>query len=228
MSEGPQGRSVSTFGKLLPFVLAAWAVAMAVFGFLVTRHPGALVLPLVYLVALVTMAWTAAGRTLVARIGLGLVMVGAALAFMVMFFVEGGRNPTSLMFGAILLLGSVAVILLGLPGLAGPTSVVDWFPLLAAAAAVLMTAVAYLSTRNLGSLVFGGLFMATAVVTMIAAGATGPRRFGLGLVAVAGAVGLIYFAVISGAGVPMIVFGAVVLLSAGQLLTAGVRPAPDQ
>jgi len=228
VSEGASTVSVSAVGRLIPAVVCVAAVGVAIFAFLITRHVGALVPPLVFLAAVATMAWTPAGRSLVTRLGLGLVAVGAAMAITVTIFIEGGRNPNSLMFGAMFLVGAVAVTLIGPSGLIKPAAALDWFPILAVVAAVAMTAVVYLQSRSLSSLALATLFMGGSILILLAARAEGTQRFGLGLAAVAFAVALIYFTVISGAGVAAVVLGVLVLVSAGQLLGAGVRPAGDR
>ncbi|WP_436492359.1 hypothetical protein [Actinokineospora sp. HUAS TT18] len=221
-----EGQSTSSVVKLLPPLAVAAALGIAVFLFLVTgRHPATLAPALVYLAALITMVWTPVGRLQVSRIGLGVLLVGASVAMMAVMYVEGGRNLTSLNFGGMFLITAVAVTFFGAAGEKPAHAAADWLPLLGAVGAAVAMTELYVYTANLSTLVIGGLFAVVSIITLAAATTAGPPKFAIGLVAVAVAVGLIYLSAISGAVVPGIVLGGLVLVSAGQLLGAGVRPA---
>jgi hypothetical protein len=207
--------------RLLSVLVCLGGLGVAVFAFLVSgRHPAAVPAGLVIFAGSLATAWTPMGETRVGRAGLGVLMLGAAVALMGLLYVDGGRNPSSLMFGAMFVL-AVAVLAFGFP--ATDTDDPFGWAAVAAIAVVLVGTATLVVAQGPRWLLVGGLALMPAIGLLVARTTVGPVRVGLGVVLAAVTVMSAYFLAI-GPSPLSAVFGVLALVALVFALRAG-RPA---
>ncbi|SDD47753.1 YccS family putative transporter [Actinokineospora iranica] len=211
-------------------LVAVAAVGMTAFMFtLAGRHPAALVPGIVYLVALAALAFSPAGRALAGRIGLGVVLAVAAVAMMGLLFVQGGRNPNSLVFGLMFLLAAIVLTARAPARAMAEAGLPAILAMAASGFAGGITVQLFVAARgDTSSLVFGGLFLLAAVVFQVGLRLPNPARFAVGAVVVAFSAALLYFLVVSGRGGASIGLAALFVAALiGSLAAAGAPRSAD-
>ncbi|MBC6446326.1 hypothetical protein [Actinokineospora xionganensis] len=165
---------------LLSALVCAGGLGIAVFTFVMAgRHPAAVLPGLVIFAATAAMTWTPMGESRVGRVGLGLLVVGAALAVMGLLFFVGGRNPSSLMLGAIFLAAAVALTF-GVPvsdTRIGYVGILAWVCITAAMAAMGVLFVRF----GPGFLVIGSYLLIISIGVLVGHTTTGQVKFALGI-----------------------------------------------
>lgn len=221
MGDGPDVPGSSVL-RLLSVLMCLGALGMAVYSFIgAGRHPAAVVPGLVILAATVAQNWTPMGETKVGRVGLGVVALGAAVALMGLLYLNGGRNPTSLVFGALFVL-IAGVLTFGVPVRDGGRDPLGWVAVAAIGLVIAVTPV-LIVVYGPRWLVFGGLALMPAIGLLVNRTTAGPPRFALGLVLAVVTAAMTYFLAI-GPSTAHAAFGGAALVALLAALTVGTAP----
>lgn len=218
MSDG-SGVPRSSALRLLSVLMCLGALGVAVFSFTVAgRHPAAVVPGLVIFAATVAQTWTPMGATRVGRVGLGVLVFGGAVAVMALLFLVAGRNPSSLMFGAVFVLGA-ALLTFGAPVPDTHRDLLGWMAVVAVGFVMVITAVLFVAYGP-HWLVFGGLALMPALGLLVNRTTAGPPGFALGVVLTVVTVAMTYFLAIGPTPVKA-AFGGAALVALVVTLSVG-------